>query len=172
MPQTTAQEILMNKHDFIVSKTDAKGKITYCNRIFIEFSGYAEAELLGQPHNIIRHPDMPRSVYRFMWHTLQQGDEFFGYVKNRCKNGQYYWVLANITPSYDADENLLGYYSVRRCPQRAAIELIEPLYQRMIEEESQHDSAQQAMDASFQILNDFVEESGQEYNELILKLEN
>ncbi len=79
MPQTTAQEILMNKHDFIVSKTDAKGKITYCNRIFIEFSGYAEAELLGQPHNIIRHPDMPRSVYRFMWHTLQQGDEFFGY---------------------------------------------------------------------------------------------
>lgn len=172
MPQTTAQEILMNKHDFIVSKTDAKGKITYCNRIFIEFSGYAEAELLGQPHNIIRHPDMPRSVYRFMWHTLQQGDEFFGYVKNRCKNGQYYWVLANITPSYDADENLLGYYSVRRCPQRAAIELIEPLYQRMIEEESQHESAQQAMDASFQILNDFVEESGQEYNELILKLEN
>ncbi|MDJ0834132.1 MAG: PAS domain-containing protein [Gammaproteobacteria bacterium] len=172
MAQTSAQEIKMKPDDFIVSKTDAKGKITYCNRIFIQFSGYDEAELLGQPHNIIRHPDMPRSVYRFMWQTLQEGDEFFGYVKNRCKNGQYYWVLANVTPSYDADDKLLGYYSVRRCPQRSAIELIEPLYQRMIEEESQHTSAQQAMDASFQILNDFVEESGKAYNELILKLEN
>ena len=163
---------MMKPDDFIVSKTDAKGRITYCNRIFIEFSGYDEAELLGQPHNIIRHPDMPRSVYRFMWHTLQQGEEFFGYVKNRRKNGDFYWVLANVTPSYDADDNLLGYYSVRRCPERSAIKLIEPLYQRMIEEESQHDSAQQAMDASMQILNDFIDESGQEYNELIFQLEN
>ena len=161
----------MRPDDFIVSKTDPKGKITYCNRIFIELSGYREAELLGQPHSVIRHPDMPRAVFRLLWQTLQQGEEFFGYVKNRCKNGQYYWVMANVTPSYDVDNKLLGYYSVRRCPQRSALEKIEPVYRRMIEEESRHTSARQAMDASTQIFHDFVNQSGHEYNELILELE-
>jgi len=77
MTQQDNREIVMREDDFIVSKTDPKGKITYGNRVFIEFSGYREQDLLGQPHNIIRHPDMPRSVYRLLWDTLQQGEEFF-----------------------------------------------------------------------------------------------
>jgi len=116
------QEVVIREDDFIVSKTDPKGKITYCNRIFIEISGYSEAELLGQPHKIIRHPDMPRSVFRALWQTLQAGQEFFGVIKNRTKSGGYYWAFANVTPSLDAQGQLLGYFSVRRCPSRKAID--------------------------------------------------
>ncbi len=80
----------MREDDFIVSKTDLKGRITYCNRIFIEFSGYSEAELLGAQHNIVRHPDMPRGVFQFLWDTLGQKTECFAYVKNMCRDGAFY----------------------------------------------------------------------------------
>lgn len=79
------KKLQLKENDLIVSKTDVKGHITYCNDTFMEFSGYYEEELIGQPHNIIRHPDMPRAVFRFMWQTLQQENEFFGFVKNLSK---------------------------------------------------------------------------------------
>ena len=88
----TQHERLMREGDFIVSKTDLKGRITYCNRIFIEFSGFTESELLGAPHNLIRHPDMPRGVFQLLWDTLANGDEIFAYVKNMSKDGGFYWV--------------------------------------------------------------------------------
>ena len=91
----------MRDEDFIVSKTDAKGRISYSNRIFMEFAGYAEHELLGVQHNIVRHPDMPRAVFKVMWETLQAGQEFFGYVKNMASDGSFYWVFANVTPDMD-----------------------------------------------------------------------
>lgn len=156
----------MEEHDFIVSKTDPKGKISYCNEMFIRFSGYQEAELIDQPHNIIRHPDMPRSVYRFMWETLQLKQEFFGIVKNLCKNGAYYWTFANVTPSFQ-DNQLIGYYSVRRQPSRKIVETIKPIYQQMIAEEAKYSSSKEAMDASFEILNNVIAEQGQSYNEFI-----
>jgi len=97
----TDRERVMRKEEFIVSKTDLTGRITYGNRIFIEFSGYSEAELLGAQHNIIRHPDMPRAVFNLLWDTIAQGNEIFAYVKNMSKDGGFYWVFANVTPSYD-----------------------------------------------------------------------
>jgi len=162
----TSEEIRMKEEDFIVSKTDTKGKITYCNEIFIRFSGYEEDALIDQPHNMIRHPDMPRAVYRFMWETLQNKQEFFGIVKNLCKSGAYYWTFANVTPSYD-DGQLIGYYSVRRQPSREIVDMLVPVYQQMLAEEARHNSSKEAMDASFKILSDVLETQGLSYNEFI-----
>jgi len=165
----TSEEIRMEESDFIVSKTDAKGKITYCNEIFMRFSGYDEADLIDQPHNIIRHPDMPRAVYRFMWETLQSKQEFFGVVKNLCKNGAYYWTFANVTPSFDENSQLIGYYSVRRQPSRQIIDVLIPIYQQMVAEEARHNSSKEAMDASMKILNSAITAQGHglSYNEFI-----
>jgi len=127
----TREERVMRENDFIVSKTDAKGIITYCNPIFIEFSGYTEADLLGTQHNIVRHPDMPRAAFKLVWETLQSGKEIFAYVKNLSRDGSFYWVLAHITPDVDRDGRIVGYTSVRRCPTRAAIDKIAPIYQAM-----------------------------------------
>lgn len=171
MAQDKNQELLMREHDLIVSKTDPKGKITYGNQIFIRFSGYDEKNLLGQPHNMIRHPDMPRTVFRLLWETLQKGEEFFGFIKNECNNGQFYWTFAHVTPSYDENSRLLGYYSVRRCPKRSSIETMEPLYQKMLQQEVRHSSSKEAMDAAEIILNQHIQSSGKSYNEFILTLE-
>lgn len=169
--QNTSQELQMRDDDFIVSKTDPKGKITYGNQTFIEFSGYDEKHLLDQPHNVIRHPDMPRAVFRLMWNVLQEGKEFFGLVKNLSNSGQFYWTFAHVTPSYDLDGKLLGYYSVRRCPQRSSIESIEPVYQQMCRLEAEHSSSKDAMDASLNYLNQQISNTGKSYNEFILSLE-
>ena len=156
--------------DFIVSKTDASGRITYANRIFMEIAGFPEQQLLGVQHNIIRHPDMPRGVFRFMWDTLKAGDEFFGFAKNLCADGGFYWVFANITPDYDRDGKLQGYYSVRRNPPRSALEAIIPIYQEMLSIEKTS-SVKEAPDKSLAYLFDVVNQSGyKSYNSLVLAL--
>ncbi len=172
MHSATPQEVVIQEDDFIVSKTDTKGRITYCNRIFIEIAGYPENELIGQPHNIIRHPDMPRSVFRALWQTLQGGEEFFGIIKNRTRDGGFYWAFANVTPSRDGQGQLLGYYSVRRCPKRESIDLLEPIYRAMTEEEQRHSSAREGMDASWSLLENQLNQAGKSYEEFILGLEN
>ena len=117
----------------LVSVTDLKGRITYCNQAFIEVSGFSKDELLGQPHNIVRHPDMPEEAFRDMWDTVQSGRPWMGVVKNRRKNGDHYWVQANATPMKDGDR-ITGFLSVRGVPERAAVEASEQLYQRMRDE--------------------------------------
>lgn len=165
--EPTQEEFRLDEEDFIVSKTDLKGKITYCNEQFLQVSGFEEAELIDQPHNIVRHPDMPRSVYRFMWETLQQKQEFFGIIKNLCKDGSYYWVFANITPSFDTKSAHIGYYSVRRYPSQQSIDFVIPLYQQMIAEEAKHSNSQEAMEAAMKILNDAIAAHGSTYSEFI-----
>lgn len=156
--------------DFIVSKTDASGRITYANRIFMEIAGYPEHRLLGVQHNVIRHPDMPRGVFRFMWNTLKSGEEFFGFAKNLCADGGYYWVFANITPDFDRDGNLQGYYSVRRNPPRSALNVITPIYNQMLAIEKQS-SVKEAPDRSLEYLFDVVQQTGSKsYNDLVLQL--
>lgn len=137
--QPRPQERLMRENDFIVSKTDTRGKITYCNRIFIEFSGYSEGELLGAPHNIIRHPDMPRGVFQLLWQTVAEGRECFAYVKNLARDGSYYWVFANVTPDFDQRGEICGYFSVRRKPRPEAIRAIDEIYAGMRTEEGRSD---------------------------------
>ncbi len=165
----TQKERVMRENDFIVSKTDPKGIITYGNPIFIEFSGYTEEELLGSQHNIIRHPDMPRSAFKLVWDTIQGGNEVFAYVKNMSKDGGFYWVFTHITPDFGPGGQIVGYTSVRRCPKRSAIEKIEPVYRQMVAAEAAA-GARDAIAAGTQVLVDLLTKTEMSYEELIFSL--
>lgn len=165
----TAHEKLMRENDFIVSKTNPKGIITYCNPIFIEFSGYSEAELLGSQHNIIRHPDMPRAAFKLAWDTIGSGKEFFAYVKNMSKDGGHYWVFTHIAPDFDRNGAVVGYTSVRRCPKRAAVDAIEPVYRRMVDAEKAA-GARDAIGAGTAVLVDLLKQAGVGYEQLVFSL--
>ncbi len=114
----------------VVSTTDLKGRITHCNEVFIELSGFSKEELMGQPHNLVRHPDVPAEAFRDLWNTLSKGMPWTGVVKNRRKNGDHYWVVANVTPVMDGDQ-VVAYLSVRTEPSRAQIEAFEALFGTM-----------------------------------------
>ncbi|MEZ5662800.1 MAG: methyl-accepting chemotaxis protein [Burkholderiaceae bacterium] len=131
----TNQEFQFPDGVTLVSSTDLKSHITYCNPAFIAVSGYSRDELLGQPHNLIRHPDMPPEAFRDMWATLQAGQPWSAMVKNRRKNGDHYWVLANATPVLQ-DGQVSGYMSVRTKPTRDQVQQAESLYARMRSEAS------------------------------------
>ncbi|MDD2738863.1 MAG: PAS domain-containing protein [Methylomonas lenta] len=170
----TQHEIVMRDDDFIVSKTDSVGKLTYCNPIFIEFSGYTELELLGKQHNIVRHPDMPRTVFKILWETIRSGEEFYGFVKNLCKDGSYYWVFAYVTPSFSVCEKgktpeIIGYFSVRRKPNKRKLDIIQALYRDMLAEENRVDR-REAIAAGMSVLNKLIEPTGKDYREFILTL--
>ncbi|NCS64601.1 MAG: aerotaxis receptor Aer [Hydrogenophilales bacterium CG03_land_8_20_14_0_80_62_28] len=155
---------------FITSKTDTRGKILYGNPIFIDLSGYSEDELLGAPHNIIRHPDMPRGVFKALWDTISAGKEFLGYVKNMSADGGFYWVYATVTPDFDAAGRITGYYSVRRKPRREAINLIEPIYRAMLAAETRA-SGSQAPAEGLAVLQRLIQESGKnDYTAFVLDL--
>lgn len=165
----TSVERVLREDDFIVSMTDTKGRITYGNRIFIEFSGYSEKELLGAQHNIIRHPDMPRAVFKLLWDKIQRREECFAYVKNMSKDGGFYWVFTNVTPTLDLDGNITGYFSVRRKPKFSGIETVTPLYAAMLEAEKNAGLAH-AIAASSKLLADVLKEKGVSYEELVLAI--
>lgn len=110
----TGVERHFTREEIIVSKTDTKGIITYANDIFLRVCAMSEQEVVGQPHNVIRHPDMPRAVFRLMWETIEAGQEIFAYVVNLAADGGSYWVLAHVTPSMDQSGRLVGYHSNRR----------------------------------------------------------
>lgn len=120
-------EHTLKNGEFIVSKTDLKGRLTYVNRPFVEISGFTPEELLGAPHNIIRHPDMPPAAFADLWRTLKAGKPWRGLVKNRCKNGDHYWVEANANPIWSGDK-VTGYMSLRTRPSQAQIKNAEHLY--------------------------------------------
>ena len=156
----------MHGDDFIVSKTDTKGRITYCNEIFMDMAKMPESELLGKPHNIIRHPDMPKVVFKLLWDYIQNGKEIFAYVKNMSADGSFYWVYANVTPSYDRNNNIIGYYSVRIKPSQKALKIIKPLYEKLKSLETGG-----GMAASEAYLNDLLNEKGVTYDEFIVSIQ-
>jgi len=166
----TTREKVMRDEDFIVSKTDLKGRITYGNRIFQEFSGYAEHELLGVQHNIIRHPDMPRAAFNLAWNLIKAEQEFFGFVKNLSADGSFYWVFTHITPSYNPQGAVEGYLSVRRKPNTQSIKTIEGLYSQMCDIEKR-EGPKNGMEVSTRFLLDFLDQQRTTYDELILALQ-
>ena len=167
----TGNEVSFGNDEIIVSKTNIKGHITYCNDVFLRVSGYTEKELLGQPHSIIRHPDMPRAVFKLLWDTLAAGSEVFAYVNNRTKRGDNYWVLAHVTPSRDAHRNIIGYHSNRRVPDQAIVEqTIAPLYARLLAEEKSHANRKAGLQASYLSLVEVLRDAGMEYDEFIATL--
>jgi PAS domain S-box-containing protein len=168
-PKTTPTSVerSLGDQDFIVSKTDAKGRIVYANRIFIELSGYREAELLGAQHNIIRHPDMPRSVFKLLWDHIESGQEFIGYVKNMAWDGSFYWVLATATPDRDCHRNISGYTSVRRKPKPGSVAAAAGLYREMLDAEARV-GARDAIAAGTAVLEQAL--NGRLYEQFVLAL--
>ncbi|MBS2038851.1 PAS domain-containing protein [bacterium] len=157
----SGRERTFGEHELIVSKTDPRGLITYANSVFCRVSGYQEYELLGKPHNLVRHPDMPRGVFRLLWHRLQLGHEVFAMVVNLASNGDHYWVLAHVTPSFSPQGTLLGYHSNRRLPQPALVKEFSGLYQKLLEAERPISNPKQAAEVSMQLL---LKLAGQDYD--------
>lgn len=169
-PAPTGFERTFDDDEIIVSKTDLKGLITYANPTFIRVAGYTEEELLGKPHNIIRHPDMPRCVFKLLWDTLESGNEIFAYVVNLCKNGDHYWVLAHVTPSYDDSGKIIGYHSSRRVPDRSAVSKVIPLYQSLKQIEDSSTDWRTGMQRAMATLVSQLEQAGIEYDEYVFAL--
>jgi len=165
-PQTTANEKFLNEDDFIVSKTDPKGRIIYGNRNFINISGYAEEELLHQPHSILRHPDMPKVVFKLLWQRIQNKEEIFAYVKNLCKDGSFYWVFANVTTTLNQDGTIRDFHSVRRKPSPKSSTVIPELYAQLLAEEKTG-----GIQASEKLLNTILNEQGVSYDTFVLSLQ-
>ena len=168
----TGVERFFDKDEIIVSKTDLKGRITYANRTFMKVGLYEEPELMGTPHSILRHPDMPRAVFNLLWEQIGKGQEIFAYVINRAKNGDHYWVLAHVTPSYDVSGNINGYHSNRRVPNRRVIdEVIIPTYRAMREREESVANQKDGMKLGTEFLLNLLKQKGSSYDELIFSLQ-
>jgi PAS domain S-box-containing protein len=165
--QPTGVERTFRDDQILVSKTDLTGKITYVNQAFIEVSGYPEDELLGAPHSLIRHPEMPRGIFHLLWDTLNQKREIFAYVKNLCFSGDHYWVLAHVTPTFGRDGSVLGYHSNRRTASRSALARIEPLYRSLLDTERRHTGRPQAAAAGREALEAQMLIQNQRYDEFV-----
>lgn len=164
-PIPSNNEIFFQDNEFIVSKTDLKGRITYGNELFIKMSGYAESELLNAPHSILRHPDMPKAVFKILWDAISKGEEIFAFVKNLSKDGSHYWVKAQVTPSYDNNGKIIGYHSVRRKPKKESVSIIAKIYSDMLSIEKN-----KGMDESLAYLLKILDSKGVGYDEFIFSI--
>jgi PAS domain S-box-containing protein len=170
-PAPTQREVFFSPDDIIVSKTDLKGRITYANQVFCDIAGYSEAELLGEPHSIIRHPDMPRAVFKLLWDTLGQKREVFAYVKNLTRTGDCYWVFAHVTPSFDRNGKVVGYHSNRRVPERRVVDtVIAPFYAGILRAEQSQRNGKDSLAAGAQCIADLLAAKNARYDELIFAL--
>ncbi|MBS8258834.1 PAS domain-containing protein [Roseibium polysiphoniae] len=167
----TGVERTFGDNDIIVSKTNLKGHITYANDVFLKIADFTEKEVLGQPHSLIRHPQMPRCVFKLLWQTVEAGQEIFAYVINRTKYGDHYWVYAHVTPSRDRSGRIIGYHSNRRVPDREILEdQIIPLYRDLLQEEARHGDRKAGMLAGEQMMMDLLAREGVAYDEYIATL--
>lgn len=166
-PTNTEHEVKMV--DIIVSKGNKIGDILYANPIFFKLAGYTKAELIEQPHSIIRHPDMPKIIFKFLWNNLKEGNRVKAFVKNLSKDGGFYWVFANVHIANNPDGSFRNYISTRKAMSLQAREIIEPLYQTLLEAEKEG-----GIEASLPILEKFLAEKGaslSSFNDAMEKLQ-
>jgi PAS domain S-box-containing protein len=168
--ELTGREVMFGTEEILVTKTDLTGTITYANDVFLRVAGYSEGDVIGQPHSFIRHPEMPRAIFKLLWEALHGGKEIFAYVVNCAKYGDHYWVFAHVTPTLDANGTVTGYHSSRRCPDRRQVEQVKVLYDRMLAAERQHPRKADAIAASLQILKLAVAEHHQSYEEFVFSI--
>jgi len=162
-PKPKNNQIKLDPKRYIVSKTDKHGIIEYGNDYFVEISGYTEPELLGKPHSIIRHPDMPKVVFKMMWDRINKAQNIMAVVKNLAKDGSYYWVVTEFQPKVDPISNeIISHTAFRKAAPQKAIETMEPIYQKLLEIEKEG-----GMEASEKYLRGFLEEKGVTYDEFI-----
>ena len=164
-PKATENKIKLNHKRHIVSKTDAKGIIEYGNDYFMEIAGYSAQELIGQPHSIVRHPDMPKIAFKLMWDRIKQGKNFMAVVKNLAKDGSYYWVVTDFEPKIDPITNeIISHTAFRKAAPQKAIDVMEPIYAVLLKLEGEG-----GMEASEKFLRGFLEENKTTYDEFIDK---
>ena len=154
-PTPTEVEREVSSIDMIVSKGDAEGNITYTNPIFMKISGYSQGELLDKPHSILRHPDMPKAIFKYLWDNISEGKEVHAYVKNLCKDGSYYWVLAQVRMAKNPDGSFRNYVSTRKCITDGAKATMSELYAKMLAAEQE-----EGIDASLKVLEEFLVQNG------------
>jgi len=171
-PRTTREkhkavnkEIKLNEDDVLITKTDKSGRIEECNDNFLKISQYTRDEAIGEPHNIVRHPDMPKAIFYYMWKTINSGRNFTGLVKNLAKDGKYYWVVTDFDIQKDEMGKSTGFIAYRSKAKHQAIKLIELIYAEMKEIEWRED-----MEASYNFLLELLTEQGVTYNEFIEKV--
>lgn len=165
-PTPIDKEVSWDKTQMIMSKTDLFGTIEYANEAFVDVCGYEDYELMAKPHNIIRHPDMPRIVFKVLWDNISKGNQFHGIIKNLAKSGRYYWVITDFEYLRDENGNVTKYIARRKAvPNEVITNHIEPLYKRLLQIEQAS-----GIDASEKYLIGFLEEKGMSYVDLISKL--
>ena len=157
------EEVKLDKKRYIVSKTDTKGIITYSNDYFSEISGYTESELIGKPHNIVRHPDMPKVAFKLMWETINKNKNFIAIVKNLTKDGSYYWVVTDFESKIDPiTKKIISHTAFRKAAPRKAIAAIEPIYAKLLKIEKE-----EGLEASENFLHYYLEDKNTTYDNLI-----
>jgi PAS domain S-box-containing protein len=166
----TGRECSFGEEELIVSKTDLKGRITYANDVFQRVSRYSIQELMGAPHSLVRHPDMPRCVFKLLWDTIEAKKEIFAYVLNMARNGDHYWVFAHVTPTFDAQQNIVSYHSNRRRPNPDQVAKVKGLYQALLAEENRHRNAKEGMQSGYDMLVATLKNAGVEYDEFVFSL--
>lgn len=166
----TGVERLLGDEEIIVSKTDPSGRITYVNQTLLDISDFTEDDLIGQQHSIVRHPEMPRSVFKLLWETVQSGQEIFAYVVNLTKFGDHYWVFAHITPTFDGEGNIIGFHSNRRAPERRGVESAQELYKTLIAEEQRYPDRRKGMLSATELLQSILADKGCEYDRYVMSL--
>jgi PAS domain S-box-containing protein len=154
-PEPINEEIELKNNVYIASDTDPKGVITYVNEYFAEISRYAPEELVGQPHSIVRHPDMPKVLFKILWDRLQAGENFIAAVKNLAKDGRYYWVFTDFETVKNDDGVITGYKAIRKKISHHVTDLLDPIYKKLVEVEQEG-----GMEASEKYLNDFLASHG------------
>ncbi len=165
-PTPIDEKIVLDESKYIVSRTDEKGIIEYGNDYFVEISGYKESELIGQPHNMIRHPDMPKVIFKLMWERLAKHESIFALVKNLSKCGKYYWVITEFESKIDPLTNKVNSHrAFRKAATDKMIKEITPLYEKLLEIESQS-----GVEGSSKYLVGFLEDQNMTYDEYIDKL--
>ncbi|MEA2110508.1 MAG: PAS domain-containing protein [Campylobacterota bacterium] len=155
-PEPLDEEIVLDPKRYLVSETDAKGVITYSNSYFREIVGYSEEELIGQPHSLIRHPDMPKLVFKLLWDTIGSGQNINAVVKNLAKDGRYYWVFTEFNIKKDADSGeIIGYMASRKAVSKHVVAIISELYKNLLEIENSD-----GLDVAQEYLDKFLKEKG------------
>lgn len=162
-PTPNNNEIKLDSKRYIVSKTDAKGIIEYGNDYFVEISGYSDVEIIGEPHSILRHPDMPKIVFKMMWERISTANNIMAVVKNLSKDGSYYWVVTEFEPKVDSITNeVISHTAFRKAAPQKAIETMEPIYKKLLEIEKDA-----GVDASEKYLRGFLEDKHKTYDQFI-----
>lgn len=163
-------ERVMDDDKIIVSKTDPTGRIAYASSYFLEISDFTLGDLLNQQHSIVRNPNVPRCIFKLLWERLKAGQEVFAYLVNRSKADDYYWVFAHVTPTFDERGAITGYHSNRRKPRVEALKQVQQLYARLLAVEAAPGNHKASLEASYQMLTQYLAEQGKDYEEYVLTL--